>query len=386
MKKLFANFIFTLLVIFQVQADELLVAHNRVEALFNEVLSDDNVHNASWAILSPSKKIDWSFAAGQFSSGEKVSDANPFYIASIGKTFTATAIAMLYEQGHLKLDDIIAEHLPQETLRGLHLYEGKDYSNEITIEHLLQHTSGLPDYFEDETTDDSPNGMTLLFADTEKHWAPEALIALSKTSMKPHFKPGTAYRYSDTGYVLLGLIVEHVSGLHLHEFFAQHIFVPLKMKNTYMHLRQQPGLATKKMAELFADNMELSGFQSLSLDWAGGGLASTARDLNKFQTALHGHQLLTPETLSKMKQWVPESRGLYYGFGLRKVDVGERFSLAIDYRLIGHTGSTSSFMFFCPDLDIYLSGTFNQINKVRKSIEIPFEILTYLEKATKNED
>lgn len=369
-----------LLIAYHAQASELEVAHDQIKTLFNEVLADFAVHSASWAVYSPSKNIDWTFAGGQFSSGEKVSDANPFYTASIGKTFTATAVAILYEQGRLNLTDKIVRHLPPQITNGLHVYEGRDYSNKITIKHLLQHTSGLPDYFEDETTDGSPNGMTFLFSDTNRYWSPEELISIPKRHMKPHFKPGTDYRYSDTGYVLLGLIVEYVSGLHLHEFLKQHIFVPLNMKNTYMLLRQQPNLTTRKIAELYADNTEISTFKSLSLDWAGGGLASTARDLNKFQTALHNHQLLTPITLSKMQQWIPESKGLYYGFGLRKVLTSERFSSESDFSLIGHTGSTSSFMFFCPELDIYLSGTFNQINQAQKSIGIAFKILSYIQK------
>lgn len=386
MKNIYVIFATILLFAFPVQANEFEAAQAQLRTFFNEELADAAVKNASWAIYSPSKNIDWTFAGGQFSSGEKISDANPFYTASIGKTFTATAVAMLYEQGRLNLSDKVVQHLPMHLTKDLHLYDGRDYTQKITIKHLLQHTSGLPDYFQDETIDGSLNGMAFLFENTNRYWAPEELISISKRHMKPHFKPGTDYRYSDTGYVLLGLIVENISGQRLHEFFKQHIFAPLNMKNTYMLLRQQPSLATSKMAELYVDSTEISIYKSLSLDWAGGGLASTARDLNKFQSALHSHQLLRPETLTKMQEWVPESKGFYYGLGLRKVVTGERFSSKTNFILIGHTGSTSSFMFFCPELDIYLSGTLNQINQAKKSITIPFEILRYLKKDEENED
>lgn len=385
MMNVLMSYAFLLLVAFNVQANDWKEARIEVQILFNNALSEDDVYNASWAIYSPSKKIDWHFSGGQFSSGEKVTGANPFYTASIGKTFTSTAIAMLYERGYLKLNDEITKYLPKEVVSGLHLFEGKDYSTEITIEQLLQHTSGLPDYFGDETYDDLPNATALLFAETDRMWTPVELLNISKKSMRPHFKPGASYRYSENGYVLLGLIVEQVSGLRLHDFFQQHIFTPLNMNNTYMHLRAKPRFATKKMSEVYVQNTNISTFKSLSLDWAGGGLVSTARDLNRFQMALHTFQLVTAETLEKMQQWIPESKGLYYGFGLRKVSSAERFSSNFNLNMIGHTGSTSSFMFYCPDLDIYLSGTFNQINQVQKSITAPFTILTYLRGYESNE-
>lgn len=385
MMNVFIPYVLLLLAAFNVQASGWKEARIEVQTLFNKALSEDDIYNASWAIYSPSKKIDWHFSGGQFSSGEKVSGANPFYTASIGKTFTATAIAMLNERGDLKLTDKITKYLPQEVVSGLHVFEGQDYSTEITIEQLLQHTSGLPDYFGDETYDHLPNATALLFAAKDRLWTPVELLNISKKSMRPHFEPGTSYRYSENGYVLLGLIIEQVSGLGLHDFFQQHIFAPLNMNNTYMHLRAKPRLATKKMSEIYVQSTEISTFKSLSLDWAGGGLVSTARDLNRFQMALHTFQLVTAETLKKMQQWIPESKGLYYGFGLRKVSSEERFSSDFNLNMIGHTGSTSSFMFYCPDQDIYLSGTFNQINQVQKSITVPFTILTYLQGYESNE-
>jgi D-alanyl-D-alanine carboxypeptidase len=375
-KTIFLGLLFTI----NAHANDLMAVQAEIKSLFDNMLLEDDIYNASVAIFSPSKNIDWSFIGGEFRTNEKVLHTNPFHTASIGKTFTATAVLMLYEQGHLKLNDRITKHLPKEVVSGLHKFEGKNYANEITIKHLLQHTSGLPNYFEDETTDGLLNGMSLLFEETERIWSPEELVNISKVSMKPHFIPGADYRYSDTGYILLGLIVERASGLDLHDFFERHIFAPLDMKNTHMHLRAQPDAATERITELYAGNIEISTFKSLSLDWAGGGIASTADDLNKFQIALHNHQLLSLETLKKMQQWVPESKGVYYGLGLRKVSVEERLSSKTDFTLLGHTGSTSSFMFFCPELDVYLSGSFNQIDQVALSIKVPIKVLTHIQK------
>lgn len=380
MKRTSKTIFLGVLITINTHANDLNVAQAEIKTLFDNILLKDNIYNGSMAIFSPSKNIDWRFVGGQFRTNEKVLLTNPFHTASIGKTFTATAVLMLYEQGYLKLNDRIAKYLPKEIVRGLHKFEGKNYANAITIKQLLQHTSGLPNYFEDETTNGFLNGMSLLFKETERVWSPEELVNISKMSMKPHFIPGTNYRYSDTGYILLGLIVEHLSGQHLHDFFEQHIFAPLDMKNTHMHLRARPDVATGKMTELYAGTIEISTFKSLSLDWAGGGIASTADDLNKFQIALHSHQLLSPEALTKMQQWVSESNGVYYGLGIRKISIEERLSSMSDLNLLGHTGSTSSFMFFCPELDIYLSGSFNQIDQVDLSIKVPIKVLTHIQK------
>ncbi|OKY27352.1 serine hydrolase [Thalassotalea sp. PP2-459] len=381
----FITFVFGLLFTLTLQANGWKAVHDEIQTLFNETLSNINVHSASWAVYSPSKNIDYSFAAGKFKSGDKVTKASPFYVASIGKTFTATAIAMLYEQGRLNLTDKISKYLPDRIIGGIHLFQGKDYSHEITIAQLLQHTSGLPDYFEGKTTDGSANAMTLLHSNTEKLWTPQEILNIAKQNMKPHFIPGTGYQYSDTGYILLGMVIERVSGMHLHDFFKQHIFMPLNMNHTYMHLRAKPILPTSRMAEIYVDNLEISTFKSLSLDWAGGGLVSNAQDINRFQLALYGSNFLSQSTLKKMQKWIPESKGIYYGFGLRKVHIRERLPSGPDLSMIGHTGSTSSFMFYCPRLDVYLSGTLNQASQVKQSIVAPIKILTYIQRFVENE-
>lgn len=381
----FIAFVFGLIFTFSIEASGWRAIQGEIQTLFNETLSNTNVHSATLAVYSPSKNIDFSFATGALENNDKTSKASPFYVASIGKTFTATAIAILYEQGRLNLTDKISKYLPDRIIGGIHLFQGKDYSHEITIAQLLQHTSGLPDYFEGKTTEGSANAMALLLSNTEKLWTPQEILNIAKQNMKPHFIPGTGYQYNDTGYILLGLLIERVSGMHLHDFFKQHIFMPLNMNHTYMHLRAKPILPTSRMAEIYVDNLEISTFKSLSLDWAGGGLVSTPQDLNTFQLALYGNNFLSQNTLNKMQAWVPESKGIYYGFGLRKVHIGERFSTGSDLSMIGHTGSTSSFMFYCPRLDVYLSGTYNQTSQIKQSILAPIKILSYIQKSVENE-
>lgn len=347
----------------------------KIQKLFDQAMQEENIHCASLSIYSPSQNLNHTYYGGQSKNREAMDSLTPFHSASVGKTFTALSIALLQEQDKLNFSDQIHLYLSEDIMKNLHVYDGVDYSSEIRISHLLQHTSGLADYFEDLTKDGSPNAMQLLFEDTARFWKPLDMINLYKNKMKPKFRPGMGYHYTDTEYILLGLIIEKVSGLELHEFFHQNIFIPLKLNNTSMHLRSQPLSATRKLAELYVNQFEISKAKSLSLDWAGGGISTTAKDLNIFHEALNSNGLVSSPTLKKMKKWTKESRGSYYGFGLRKIVLKELSEEYPEYTLIGHNGSTSAFMFYCPELDLYLSGTFNQTAQVKKTILFPIEIL-----------
>ncbi len=351
-------------------------AKRETEKLFRKQLKKDKVRNAYLRVFSPSLNIDWEFVGGKFKNGEAVTAANPFYTASIGKTFTATAIAILSEQNKLNFNDEIRLYLSPEILENLHVYNGKDYSGEITIAQLLQHTSGLPDYFEGETNDGSPNLIEQIFAEPNKFWDPEETIQFAKEKMKPLFAPGTSYNYTDTGYVLLGLIIENLSGLSLPEFFRNYYFEPLGMKHTSMYMRSEPIEKTGKPAEMFVGDFEASTMTSLSADWAGGGIVSTSGDLIKFQQALFAGEIISPETFKKMQNWIPETPGMEYGFGLRKIVLKKLFPTLPDLTLIGHSGITGSYLFYCPGLDVYLAGTLNQSDEVKNSVMLMIKVLS----------
>lgn len=106
-------------------------------------------HGASLLIHSESRDVHWNLAAGRVGR-DPVEPEQPFYPASVGKTFTATIVAMLVEDGVLRFDDPISSSLSDEVLKGLHVYRGTDYTDEVRIHHLLTHTSGLPHLLSDE--------------------------------------------------------------------------------------------------------------------------------------------------------------------------------------------------------------------------------------------
>jgi len=351
----------------------------KLNQLVNSEFEKENIHNVFLKLHAPSKEIDFEFVAGSFKNGDTITNATPFYLASIGKTFTATAIGMLKDQGKLQFSDKISMYLSDEILDKLHVLDGVEYSNTITIAQLLQHTSGLPDYFEDRTLDDSPNMINQLFVEPTRHWQPRELIQFSKEKMKPLFAPGKGYHYTDTEYVLLGLVIEKISGLALHDFFKQHIFQPLQMQHAYMNLRSTPISKTPKMAEMYVGLYEIADFQSLSADWAGGGIVATTDELIRFQKALLSGKLVKKETLKTMQQWIPETVGMYYGFGLRKVVLNELSPEFPKVTLIGHSGSTASFLYYCPELDVHITGTLNQVEANRNALILLANILAVID-------
>ena len=135
-----------------------------------------------------------------------------------------------------------------------------------------------------------------------------------------------------------------------------------------MFMRSEAMSPSARLAELYVDEVEISTYASLSIDWAGGGLVTTTEDLLKFQQALFAGEIVSDVSLGKMQNWIKESEGMYYGYGLRKIDFKELSGSLLPMTLIGHSGANASFSFFCPELSIFVAGTFNQTNQMEDAI------------------
>ncbi|OEK04037.1 serine hydrolase domain-containing protein [Roseivirga misakiensis] len=346
----------------------------QLHQLFKTYTEEEVIRNAFFRIETADQSILIDTVVGKFADGEEVTLNTPYYTASIGKTFTATAITLLVDQGKLAFEDRVADHLGK-VVTGLSVIDGVDYSKELTIHHLLSHTSGMADYFED-TPISGVNMMQKLITEPDHFWKPMELIDFTRQHFKARFQPGLGYHYSDTEYVLLGLIIEKVTKIPLHQFFEKYIINPLSMELTSMNLWSEPVKRPDfPLAEIYAGPIEISRYQSLSADWAGGAIRSSGRDLNDFIKAIFQGNLISESSLQKMQQWVPESKGTYYGYGLRKWVLNELNPSWPALTLIGHSGSTGAYMYFCPELDIYLSGTFNNTDYMQQHIMFLAEIL-----------
>src|SRR5215218_5782269 len=161
------------------------------------------------------------FGSAHLEYGVPITPTTPFISGSVAKQFTAAAIALLVEQGRLSLDDDVRKYIP----------ELPDYGARITVDHLVHHTSGLRDFWALVQV----AGMRY-----DDGYTSGDVIRLAARQKKLNFPPGTAYDYSNTGYIALGIIVRRVTGKPLREFAAEQIFGPLGMTSSHYDDDRRP--------------------------------------------------------------------------------------------------------------------------------------------------
>ena len=158
-------------------------------------------------------------------------------IASVTKLYTAAVVMRSEERGDLRLADRMVDLLPTEVTRGLHVLDGVDRTGEITVEHLLGHTSGLADYYEDAPSG-RPSAQDRLLAGEDAPMPFEEVLRVVRDELKPHFPPqplGAAKpkaHYADTNFQLLGAVIEQITGQPLHLVFNEMLFGPLGLDAT----------------------------------------------------------------------------------------------------------------------------------------------------------
>jgi len=201
----------------------------------------------------------------------KVTPDTDFRLASVSKQFTAAAILLLAEDGKLKLDDSIRHWLPSLPAT----------TDKVTLRQLLSHTGGLIDY-----EDLIPPEQTAQLNDQD-------VLRMLSATPRSHFAPGSAYRYSNTGYVLLGLVVEKASGKTLQDFLAQRIFKPLHMDHTLLYVHDTKVVPNRAYGYSWTKGRWLRTDQSLTSATRGdGGIYSNIDDLAKWDAALYDDRLL----------------------------------------------------------------------------------------------
>lgn len=299
----------------------------------------------------------------------------PFHAASVGKLVTAALVMQLCEADALRPGTPVADVLPAAEVDGLFLP-----GEQVTVEHLLTHTSGAADYFDGKVS----SGVRVseqVVTDPDHRWTPDDLLAVSRERQRPVGRPGQRFHYSDTGYVLLGRVLEVVTGEHFHDLV--HVVEPLGLKRTFLPFRSSPAQGATDLAPLYLGKTDVSRFPSLTCDWAGGGIAGTPDDLLLLSAALHNGTLITPESLAFLAQ--PRNRfrpGLDYGAGVMTVRF-EGFApwLRGQPRLTGHIGVTATHLFHDPvhGADIVLN--FASTREMTRSFRTLFEIVRLLGRA-----
>jgi D-alanyl-D-alanine carboxypeptidase len=286
----------------------------------------EQIPGLTYAIIRNGKIIDsGAYGLANVELKAPVNMHSLFSIGSIGKTFTSTAIMLLQKDGKLSLTDPIMKYLDSlpETWKN------------ITIRHLLTHTSGIKDYAHDFP------GYPFIEKDRKQEYTESQFIQMA-AKLPLNFDPGERWAYSNSNFVLLGFIIHKVSGKTLPEFMKEKIFGPLGMKDTrYINVREViVNRATGYLLDddnRFVPGLYVSNFFSTTGDM---GIITTARDMAKWSIALDNEKILDKQILKEMWTPVKLNNGLE-GVGILGVNYGLGWGISNHrgYDEIGHSGS-----------------------------------------------
>jgi len=318
-----------------------------LEAAVDEALSASDAPGAIVGVWTP--QGDWVVAKGEanIETGEPMRTTDIFRIGSITKTFVATVVLTMVDDGLLSLDDRLSEYYPDFPR-----------ADEITVRMLLNHTSGIFSWDEDE------NIFAELYEDPGAGWSIEGMIQLS-AEHPFYFEPGTGQHYSNINYFLLGMIIEEVGGRTLEQEIDERIAVPLGLDNTFLpDSPDYEGQTIHGYEEGDGELVDVTGSEieeviSYDLAWAAGGMVTTLDDLKVWAKALATGELLSEamhEEQMDMVDTTPEGSPVEsaYGLGVGLSDVW-----------VGHSGAVVGSMCnmgYYPEQDATIITYFNKLS------------------------
>ena len=255
----------------------------------------------------------WQHAAGYSQKGIKNTPETLFGVGSVTKVFVAVAILQLVEEGRIALDQPLARWLEKPVLFGIANGEN------VTVRQLLSHYAGVPSWEDRPLWIREARGQQ---ADPTKRWLPSDTLACIRGE-KPLCRPGEAFYYSNSNFTLLGLLIERVTQNKLNDELENRIFRPLSLARTGLEgfpafVRPNTADRFHRLDASFIRNAGISDYfkpapgkllnvsaTNLCVEWAAGGLLSTAQELMTFMLALKNGRLLNPQSLREMQRWLP---------------------------------------------------------------------------------
>lgn len=294
----------------------------------------DGYQSGAAAIVTKGDEVLYKGAIGyaNMELGVEMKPEHVFRIGSITKQFTAVAIMQLEEQGKLSIQDPITKFIPDYPSQG----------KTITVEHLLTHTSGIKSY----------TNMEVFESMFRKDLSPMEIVDVFKDEPM-EFAPGEQFNYNNSGYILLGVIIEKVSGLSYADYIQQHIFDQVGMQNSYYGNFGQiiPNRAAGYQGR--KENYQNADYLSMTLPYAAGSLLSNVDDLHKWIQAIHAHKLVSKKSLEKAFSPYKLTSGEFsqygYGWGLGNM---------YDHPVIEHGGGINGFLtasMYLPDDEIFVA-------------------------------
>jgi len=292
----------------------------KLDSVFKHINKRHDFHGS--VLVAKNGKLIYSNSYGyaDFSKKTKLDEHSVFQLASVSKQFTAASILILYEKGQLKLEDKVIEYFPEFPYK------------EITIQHLLNHTSGLPKYF------------WLAEHKWQKEKAPvnsEMMELISEYKLPLFFRAGSRFDYSNTGYFVLASLVEKISNKDYSEFLETNIFKPLQMNNSFVYRFGQDAIHENQLSgyRLYRGwrHIKISGTVNDAIT-GDKNVYSTTDDLFKWINGLNSGKIISKNALDKMytKGITKYGRKIPYGFGFRIDDKNSE-------KIIYHNGKWNGF-------------------------------------------
>ncbi|MGB8540882.1 MAG: serine hydrolase domain-containing protein [Candidatus Acidiferrales bacterium] len=296
----------------------------KVDAYVNGEMRAEKIPGLALAVVRDGKIVKaQGYGLANIELGVAVKPETIFQTGSVGKQFTATAVMMLVEDGEIRLDDRIGKYLPSSPASW----------NNVTVRNLLTHTSGIPDYESDSVTK-----KDAAFINLRNDYTEDELF--TKFSGLPlDFPPGSKWSYSNSGYVILGILIHKVTGQFYGDVLQERIFRPLGMTST--RIISEADIIPNRAAGYRLVNGEIKNQEWVSPmlnTTADGALYTDALDTAKWDAALYGEKLLKKGSLDQMWSAVRLNDGKTapYGFGWDVTEVNGR-------RLIEHGGAWQGF-------------------------------------------
>ena len=316
---------------YQSVLDRVAATHTTIPSLYATILPDAGA--SAWT------------GAAQMGSARDLPVSRPFRVASVTKLFVAVAILRLWEDDRLHLEDPIVSHLSAATAGSL-MKAGYDV-HAITIQNLLEHTAGIreaPDYFD------------AVLKDPHKHWTRAEQVDFAMTRGGPIDHPGERYAYSDIGYLLLGEILERISGISLADAVRNlDKFAQLGLDSTYFEGLEKP-IRPVTRARQIIDSVDATNFDPSFDPYGASGIVSTTGDIAKFLKALFGGKIFNrKESIFLAMQPIhiaktlenPNTSEIVAGTSL----IFERFNLG-PFTCWGKSGWYSIIASYCPELEM----------------------------------
>ena len=259
----------------------------KLDALFSVATSPDAPGLAVLVRQNGQTVFQRGYGVRDLRTKSKIDAQTNFRLASFTKQFTAMAVMLLVHDGKIRYDETLTEIFP----------DFPAYGKSITVRNLLNHTSGLPDY--EDLMDAAEKAKGPIWS-PEKQIQDDQVLELLKKESNGKFAPGTSWSYSNSGYVVLGLIVARTSGKAYREFLRERIFAPLKMSRTIVYQKGKNEVANRAFGhskEKENDTLKETDQSSTSATLSDGGIYSNLEHLAKWDEALRNHTLLNEKEM-----------------------------------------------------------------------------------------